>query len=319
MNMKIIVITSFFILLSIGLIQAQKAPSTSDLKGIDRAIAASEAQVEGLKPNNEAKIIWASQHEHQKTPIAFVYLHGFGASNREGEPVMSKLSEKYNANVYLSRLKEHGIQRKNNFEYLTPENYIASAKEAIAIGKLIGKKVILVSTSTGGTLSLALAAEDKDIAGLILYSPFIGLINPQMETIITPEGKENFIKMLGGEIQEIQRPEEEAKYWSSSFHVNGYVSLITMLKKTMTPATFSKVKCPVFVGYYYKNEEEQDKVVSVPGILKMYEQLGTPEKNKMKVAFPDAGNHVIACDLRSNDWENVYTKTTEFIDSIIFK
>ncbi|MBU2997256.1 glycerophosphodiester phosphodiesterase [Cellulophaga baltica] len=37
----------------------------------------------------------------------------------------------------------------------------------------------------------------------------------------------------------------------------------------------------------------------------------------MKVAFPEAGNHVIACDLRSNDWKGVYSQTINFINTII--
>jgi len=232
---------------------------------------------------------------------------------------MGMLSEKYNANVYMARLEEHGIDRENSFEYLTPENYIASAREALQIGRVLGEKVILVSTSTGGTLSLVLASQEKDILGLILYSPFVDLINSSMATIILPGGKERFIQATGGEVQKQQRPEEEAKFWSTAYHVNGYVSLIKMLKENMTVGTFSKITAPVFLGYYYKNEEEQDKVVSVPAMHKMYEELGTPENNKQKIAFPDSGNHVIACDLRSKDWQGVYEETIKFIDAKILK
>lgn len=317
--MKKICIPLLFLLLSVVFVDAQELSLTTNLTEIDSLIAINEAKVEKIKPNNEAEIIWADKYEHQKSPISFVYLHGFGASQREGEPIMGMLSKKYNANIYMSRLKEHGIQRENNFEYLTPENYVNSAKKAVEIGKLIGNKVILVSTSTGGTLSLKLASDDPSILGLILYSPFIELIQPQMEAILTKEGKANFIKMIGGEIQYQKRAVEEANYWSSSYHINGYVALIKMLKQTMVPATFSKVKCPVFVGFYYKNELEQDKIVSVSGILKMYDQLGTSENKKIKVAFSKAGNHVIGCDLRSKDWKTVYSKTIQFIDTIILK
>jgi esterase/lipase len=298
---------------------AQQSPKSYDLQTIDNVIAKKEAAVPGIKPGNEAAIIWADSTSHQKTAIALVYLHGFGASKREGEPVVKLLSQKYKANVYQSRLSEHGIDRANGFEYLTPENYIASAKEAVAIGKMLGDKVIIVSTSTGGTLGLTLAAEDPTIAGLILYSPFIDLINPQMAAVLTPEGRAGFVKMNGSEIQKQNRPAEEAKFWSTSYHVQGYAALIKMLKDNMTPATFEKVKCPVFVGYYYKNEQEQDNVVSVPAILKMYDQLGTPNDKKTKVAFAEAGNHVIACDLRSKDWKSVYNETTQFIDNQFLK
>jgi len=288
----------------------------ADISNIDAIVAKNEAMVSGIRPDNEAKIIWASGKEHKKSAVAFVYLHGFGASSREGEPVMSMLSEKYSANTYTSRLMEHGIDRENSFEYLTPEGYIASAKEAVAIGKLIGDKVVVVSTSTGGTLSLILAAQDKDIKALVLFSPFIDLINPQMEAILTEQGREGFVKMNGGPIQKQKRSVDEAKYWSTSYHVNGYVALIKMLKDNMTPETFEKVQCPVFVGYYYKNEKEQDPVVSVPAILKMYDELGAANDKKIKKAFPETGNHVIASDLRSKDWKSVYNETVRFIEGL---
>jgi len=298
---------------------AYQLEKLNSLLELENLINEKEHKVEGIKKNNEAKIIWASGYKHKKSPVVFVYLHGFGASHREGTPVVDKLSKKYNANVYMARLKEHGIYRENTFEYLTPENYIASAKEALEVGRKLGEKVVLVSTSTGGTLSLALAAQEESIDGLILYSPFIGLADPLMEGIIAPGGKEFFIKTIGSEVQKQQRPEEEAKYWSTNYHVNGYVSLIKMLKSTMTDMTFAKVNCPVFIGYYYKNETEQDKVVSVPAMLEMYESLGTSDENKMKVAFPESENHVIACDLRSKDWEGVYRETIKFINTIILK
>lgn len=298
-------------------ITAIKAQEVESLATIQNSIYQKEINVADIKLGNEAKIIWSQKYKEKQSPIAFVYLHGFGASNREGEPIMSLLSKKYNANVYMSRLKEHGLDRDDNFKYLTPENYVASAQEALKIGKTIGEKVILVSTSTGGTLSLKLASEDTSIAGLIMYSPFIGLKNPAFAAILSPEGKAGFIKSNGSEIIKQTRPEKEAKYWSTSYHIDGYEALIKMLVSNMTPQTFLKVKAPVFVGYYYKNEKEQDQVVSVPAILKMYDGLGTSIEKKIKRAFPEVGDHVIACDLKSNDWKSVFDETVTFIDTVI--
>lgn len=303
--------------LLVGLVQGQIVTRDIPLIELDGYLATKEQKVGNVKPGNAAKVLWVSDHKYQKTPYAFVYLHGFGASHREGEPIMSKLSEAFGANVYMSRLEEHGLDRENGYEYLTPESHLASAENALAMGKLLGEKVVLVSTSTGGTLSLHLAAKDADIAGLIMYSPFIGLFNPMMEKIIEPGGKEFFVAQAGGEIQKQAREPEVAKYWSTNYHVNGYVSLISMLKQTMVSETFEKVKCPVFMGYYYKNEEEQDKVVSVAAMLEMFDQLGTPASDKLSMAFPNTANHVIGCDLRSRDWSSVYEETVTFINDVI--
>lgn len=315
--MKKIAAIILFLVACYQTIQGQILSQQTTISNLEEAIKIAENKVENIKPNNEAKIIWAKGFKEKQSNIAFVYLHGFGASHREGEPIMTQLSEKYQANVFMSRLEEHGINRGDSFKNLTPENYIASAKEALQIGKMLGKQIILVSTSTGGTLSLHLASEDESIAGLILYSPCIGLKNPAFAAILSTEGKAGFIKMNGSEIMKQKRDEEEAKYWSTSYHIDGYVALIKMLTTTMTPQTFAKVKAPVFMGYYYKNEQEQDQVVSVPAMLKMVDALGTAADKKEKMAFPETGNHVIACDLRSNDWKNVYQLTLNFMDEII--
>ena len=67
-----------------------------------------------------------------------------------------------------------------------------------------------------------------------------------------------------------------------------------LLETTMTKQTFEKVKQPVLMLYYYKDEAHQDTVVSVPAMLNMFTELGTPANEKIKQAMPDVGNHVMA-------------------------
>jgi hypothetical protein len=85
----------------------------------------------------------------------------------------------------------------------------------------------------------------------------------------------------------------------------------------MKPEIFAKVKCPVFLAYYYKNEEEQDKTVSVPAMLKMFDELGTPSELKRKQAFPEAGAHVIASYIRTKEWQHVESETNKFLTEIV--
>ena len=73
----------------------------------------------------------------------------------------------------------------------------------------------------------------------------------------------------------------------------------------MRPEIFKRITAPVFMGYYYKNQEEQDKVVSIPAMLKMFDQLGTSDCKKQKMAFPDAGDHVITSRFSSPNHHQV--------------
>ena len=66
-----------------------------------------------IKPNNEARIIWANDSSKQKTEYAIVYLHGYSASQEEGSPIHTNIAKEFGCNLYLSRLAEHGIDKKD--------------------------------------------------------------------------------------------------------------------------------------------------------------------------------------------------------------
>ena len=76
--------------------------------------------------------------------------------------------------------------------------------------------------------------------------------------------------------------------------------------------TFENVTAPVFLGYYYKDENNQDEVIKVSAELKMFKQLGTLPSQKTKVAFADAGDHVIACELTSGCYDEVIATSYRF-------
>ena len=52
-------------------------------------------------------------------------------------------------------------------------------------------------------------------------------------------------------------------------------------------------------------------------MLKMFDELGTPADKKTKQAFPDAGEHVIACEYKSKDWKGVEEATYRFAEDIL--
>src|SRR5687767_13606952 len=147
-----------------------QVPGTPRL--LEQYVATREAQHK-LKRDNEARIIWANDSAKTKTHYSMVYLHGFTASQAEGEPVHRDIARKFNCNLYLSRLAEHGIDTVDAMVNLTVDKYWESAKEALAIGKQLGDTVILIGCSTGGSLALKLAAEYPEIHALILLSPNI--------------------------------------------------------------------------------------------------------------------------------------------------
>jgi hypothetical protein len=159
--MKFLKITGVIALAFIALYLAGPKPSkphyTNDLPTLptdavelEQYVADQEAKHK-LKPDNQARIVWYNDSSKSITEYAVVYLHGFSASQEEGDPVHIDFAKKIGANLYLSRLDAHGLDTSHPLASFTAEGIWNSAKEAYAIGKKIGKKVILMSTSPSTT------------------------------------------------------------------------------------------------------------------------------------------------------------------------
>jgi esterase/lipase len=200
-----------------------------DGTNLDSLVRANESK-HSIKPNNEASIVWADSN-HQQTEYAIVYLHGFSASQMEGDPVHKNIAKQFHCNLYLARLAEHGIDTTEDLQNLTAENYWESAKQAYIIGKQLGKKIILMSTSTGGTLSLQLAAAYPDIAGQILYSPNIEIFNPTAPILNNPWGLQIGRMVMKGNYMDIkyQHP-DYPKYWNTHYRLEATVALQNLLE-----------------------------------------------------------------------------------------
>lgn len=285
---------------------------SNDLTELEAEVNQAERAVPLLKPDNEARIIWADDSTKRKTTYSVVYIHGFGASWAEGDPVHRDLAKKYGANLYLARMHDAGIADTNAFDDLTPANFLAGAKRALAIGKALGDSVIVIGTSAGGLLSVYLAATHPEIKGLVLYSPCMAIANPALKLVTRPWGQQILHNVMGTHNMGKDTIAEQAKYWLQGYHTNGLTTLQLMVDAIARPEIYKEIRMPVFVGYYYKNEEEQDKVVSVKAIREMYEGLGTPAGQKQEMAFPESGDHVIASRLRSKDVKSVYEATDRF-------
>ena len=288
------------------------------LDQLDSAIRVKESLFPNLKEENESRIIWADSV--RKTPYAMVYLHGFSAGVMESEPVHQMLAKKYGCNLYLARLSHHGLSGNDAFEGLTPASLMESAAEALAIGQLIGDKVILVSCSTGGTLSIFLTAQNpKAVAAQILYSPNTAIDDPSAMLLNKPWGGK-LINMVMGNYKiadSVYYGTPIEKYWTLTYRSEALVALQELLDQTMKDEIFQKIKSPYFIGYYFKTEEESDHVISVPGILNFDSKTQTPNDLKRVVPFPNVGHHVIASELQSKDISSVIRETSLFLDEVM--
>jgi len=287
-----------------------------ELTKLESTIQEREENTINLKSDNEARIIWYDQPA-QQTEYAIVYLPGFTATYFEACPIPENLALKYGMNLYYARIHGHGIDDVDALKDVDPTQFLNSAKEAIAIAKTIGKKVVVMACSTGATYATYLASQDPEIESLIFLSPNFSIYDPRSALIDGPWGKQLMQYLVGGEYREIDYTEQLAQYWSKKYHIDALIALQYLIENTMEEQVYSKVNQSLFVGCYYASEEEQDRIVSVKEMRNMFNSVSTPNVKKQFTEFSNVDNHIIACSAVSNDVEAVESSIDRFLEKVL--
>lgn len=293
-----------------------ESPVTAELAA--QMIHAAEAGITNVRPGNTSFISWADDSLRQKTPWALLYLHGFSASPREGDPVNRHVGAAFGMNVYVPRLAEHGLDTPDALLNMTPDRLWESALDALSKARALGDQVVIMGTSTGGTLALKLAAEYPDqVDALVLCSPNVRIFDKTAALLSKPWGLQIGRMVMGGDYRELEPDPQTDPFWYSRYRVEALVYLQQLIDATMKARVFNQVQQPVYLAYYYRDADNQDQTVSVEAMHWMFDNLGTEQALKKSEAFPDAGAHVICCDLTSDSWQEVEAGITRFLKETV--
>ncbi|HCX22994.1 MAG: esterase [Flammeovirgaceae bacterium] len=289
-------------------------PINITLDSLDRYVKSKEINLPYFKPGNESRLIWVND-SIQKTRYSIVYLHGFSASPMESNPTMFDLAKELGFNLYAPLLAGHGLDDRESFVDLQPNDLINDAKEAIAIGQLLGEDVIVMSCSTGATLSIYLAGANKELIDImVMYSPNIALADPTAKLVTGHWGTQIVQSIIGDYWNPTGEGEGDGlKYWTTTYRSNGLIALQKLINYTMDEEIFEEVTQPYFLGYYYKNDEERDPTVSTDAMLWFDANTSTSSGDKKVIAFPGAEAHVITNPIKSKSVEAVLDSTLAFV------
>jgi esterase/lipase len=248
-----------------------------------------------------------------------MYVHGFSASPMEGDPLHREVAKKFGANLLLARVEGHGVPDSDStYATVTADDYYQSVENYYAIAKKLGDEVVVLGTSFGGAMSLVLAANHPEIKALMLYGPCIAIKDPNATLLDNPWGLQMAHLITGSDYRDIPvMAPGHAENWSLHYRLEGVVAVQNLLTHAMTKEVFEKVKIPVFMGYYYKDEEHQDNVVSVDAMKEMYAALGTPAALKREEAFPNSGNHVITSNLLGKLTDKPIASSEDFLRDVV--
>lgn len=292
-------------------LEMPKVPS--GLPALETYVEDSERKMPTRK-DNQARIEWYNG-EPSTTEYSIVYLHGFAGSYRDGYPVNKNVANKLKANIYYARWAGHGLRPQASLEDFSGKEAWKSAKEALAIGKQIGKKVIIMSTSTGGTLAFKLAAEyPEDVHALINMGPNLEDDQPGTFVLNTPWGYEIASLISFGKNKKIEHEQEIAtQYWDTIYPSRALVDLQVLVETTMIPQTFKKVKSPVLTLYYHKNFMQEDEHVEVDIYEETHRLLSTPDSMVVLKPLATPETHFVGSDIKSKDIKIVEKAIEDFL------
>lgn len=268
-----------------------RSPHLSEVRlqtPLARYISDREARFQDIKEGNASRVIFAHPGE-KPTDFSLVYLHGFSASPREISPVMENTAAAFGFNTYLPRLSGHG-RSGDLMETLTADELFQDAEEAYQVGKQLGRKTILVGTSTGATLALWLASRHPDIAGLVLISPNLGIRDPRGWLAAGPLGYWIARAVVGPVYQWKPKYAGQENFWSTRYSVNG-VRVMTDVVREVERLDFSRLRLPLLVLW-----TDKDTVVDVQRALGFLHQVGG-EPHRFQAV--DTDEHVLAGEITS--------------------
>lgn len=185
---------------------------------LDAYLAGEEARYPDIVPGTERRIVWAGEAGAQ-TDVSVVYLHGFSGTSEELRPVPDRVAEALGANLYFARLSGHGRGGAAMTEP-TARDWLEDTAEAFAIGRRIGREVLVIATSTGGTLA-AVAATDAgliyQVKGMVLVSPNFEIANPAAAILTMPFGRDWGPVVAGEELGFTPLNDDHARYWTTRY------------------------------------------------------------------------------------------------------
>jgi len=276
-----------------------------------------ESQEKNTRPGNEEKL---QLMEKVKTEpeLAFLYIHGFGASRAEGEEVMDHLGRVFKAPVYYLRLPGHGTNVEDHLR--TPfQDYMRTAEESLQAVQLLAPRVILVGTSMGGMISTYLAGKYPDkVAGVVLASPFYDFADPSAVLYHFTWGS-GFIDLVMGKIRkskELDPKDESYQYWYPNQYYAALQNLMNLKRYFEKENYFEKIQDPVLMLYYYKSPSEQDRSASVEAMLQGFQkiQAGKNPHPLNRAVSIENGNHVLLSRLVHSDKKRVTEEIIQFVE-----
>lgn len=268
----------------------------ADISDIQQKLEEHEGsdQDASIRPGQQKQIRWHSAGGAAKTPWAIVYLHGFSAGPLELEPTISNFANRVGANLFFTRLSGHALMEdpqtgaNERLAMVTAADWVRDTKEAIAVGRIIGEKILVVGTSTGAALALQYADALGSIDAMILLSPNYE-VSAFGAGLLGNEFGRGLAKLLVGKYREFPAENElQRQRWTTKYRSEVLHELI-LVTAAARAVPIEKLEVPVLTVY-----TERDQVVSVSQIESRSARFRHPLSRT--VNWPKGRRHELASE-----------------------
>jgi len=262
----------------------------------------------GIIPGTAKRILWADGQ--QPTTYAVVYLHGFSATRQETAPLAELVADALGANLFETRLSGHGYQRDGLLD-VRAEAWLADGAEALAVGQRIGRKTIIIATSTGASIAAAMLGQPgmESVDTIVMVSPNFAPQGAGAAWLTRPAGP-LLARLIAGEYRSWETDNaQQMHFWTTHYPMATVIEVMRLvdLANKRLPA---KIRQRLLMFY-----DEDDSVVSPQAALQVFSATEAPEK--VAIAVRDTGDpshHVLAGDILSPETTTAIAATiVEFI------
>lgn len=277
-------------------------------------LAREEAAIPDIRPGQDKEIVWARPLIRAKTPISIVYIHGFSASSGEVRPLPDEIADALDANLFLTRLTGHG-QDGAAMAQGSVNAWINDYAEAIAIGREIGDKVVVIATSTGASLAAWAATRpelSQDVATMVLISPNFGVRAAGSEMLTWPWGKQIAEALIGKERSFTPLNPLHEKLWTTRYPTSALLPMAALVDLARN-APVETIKIPALFIF-----SDDDKVVRQDLTREIAARWGARHELVPIERSGDPSNHVIAGDaLSPSTTQALADRAARWIDAIV--
>jgi pimeloyl-ACP methyl ester carboxylesterase len=261
------------------------------------SIESIESLYKDITPGTEKRVIWQPGFKEQRTPYSVLYVHGFSATSQEIRPVPDRIADALRANLIYTRLQGHGRDGAA-LAAASPSVWMQDLAEGLAAARAIGDQVVVISTSTGGTLvaaGLLDPAMSENVAATIFVSPNFGVNDPRAFLMTWPAARYWLPLVMGGQYSSSSTDPQRAKFWTTTYPWSAFPPMGSLIKKVVG-LDFRSATTPALFWF-----SMDDRVVRPDLTQEIAEQWGGPVAVQTVTMGPgdDPNAHVIAGDIRS--------------------